>query len=229
MSQRVVHGTWPKELLVKIRFSAARMLPVSVVNWRRMRFERHPILAVFSLASAVLLAIGNAGAALLFQDRHAGANGDETVYRFEANAASTTSPIEQSKAVKAAIVWAAQYYGIGSLSVVNAQERMMPIHYWLIAFTSPGPSKGGTYYSIVLPNGSVVEPKVARQNFTASVGPVDVTKDTELKAPVKGLEVHGEIVFEYGWGKGSRCYGPYAPYVPGPVWDGPPAAARPAP
>lgn len=193
-----------------------------------MRFERHPILAVFSLAAAVLLAIGNANAALLFQDRHAGGNGEETVYRFEANAASTTSSIEQSKAVKVATVWAAQYYGISSLSEVNAQERMMPIHYWLIAFAAPGQSKGRTYYSIVLPNGSVVEPKVSRQNFTASAGPVDVTKDTELQAPVKDLEVHGEIVFEYGWGKGLRCYGPYAPYVPGPEWDGPPAV-RPAP
>lgn len=194
-----------------------------------MRFERNPVLAFFSAAALALLAASNANAALLFQDRHAGANGEETVYRFEANAASTTSPIEQSKAVKVATVWAAQYYGIGSLSVVNTQERMMPIHYWLIAFAAPGQSKGETYYSIVLPNGSVVEPKASRQNFTASVGPVDVTKDTELKAPIKGLEVHGEIVFEYGWGKGLRCAGPYAPYVPGPGWDGPPVAARPVP
>jgi hypothetical protein len=27
----------------------------------------------------------NAGAALLFQDRYVGANGEETIYRFEAN------------------------------------------------------------------------------------------------------------------------------------------------
>jgi hypothetical protein len=192
---------------------------------QRMRFWFPTVVALV----VVFLAASNANAALLFQDRHAGANGEETVYRFEANAASTTSPIEQSKAVKVATVWAAQYYGISALSVANAQERMMPIHYWLIAFAAPGQSKGGTYYSIVLPNASVVEPKVSRQNFTASAGPVDVTKDTELQAPVKGLEVHGEIVFEYGWGKGLRCYGPYAPYVPGPEWDGPPAAVRPAP
>ena len=105
----------------------------------------------------------------------------------------------------------------------------MPIRYWLIAFAAPSQSKGGTYYSIVLPNGSVVEPRVSRQNFTASLGPVDVTKDTELQAPVNGLEVHGEIVFEYGWGKGLRSCGPYAPYLPGPEWDGPPWSVRPAP
>jgi len=172
-----------------------------------------------------MVAVCNAGAALVFQDRHAGANGEETIYRFEATAASTTAPIEQSKAVKVAAVWAAQYYDIDNLTVANAQERSMPFHFWLIAFTAPGQSKSGAYYSIVLPDGAVVEPKVSRQNLTASANPIDVTKDTELRAPVKGLEVHGEIVFEYGWGKGLRCYGPYAP---NPAWDTPPIA-HPAP
>ena len=191
-----------------------------------MRPERRPVSAFFSLTFVALLAINDVQAALLFEDRHAGGNGEETVYRFEAGAASASSPIEQSKAVKVATVWAAQYYGISSLTVANAQERSMPIHHWLITFNATGQSKGGTYYSIVLPNGAAVEPKVSRQSFTASVGPVDVTKDIELTAPVKGLEIHGEIVFEYGWGKGLRCYGPYAPnagwYLPAPV-------ARPAP
>ena len=183
-----------------------------------MRLEAKSVLAFFPSALVALLAVSNASAALLFQDRHAAPNGEETIYRFEASAASATSPVEQSKAVKVATVWVAQYYGIGNLTVANAQERSMPFHFWLIAFTAPGQSKAGTYYSIVLPDGSVVEPKVSRQSLTASANPVDVTKDTELKAPVKGLEVHGEIIFTFGIGKGLRCYGPY---VPGPVWDGP--------
>ena len=189
-----------------------------------MRLERRPVSAFFSLVFVALLAINNVHAALLFQDRHAGANGEETIYRFEASAPSASSMVEQSKAVKVATVWAAQYYGIGSLRIANAQERSIPIHYWLIAFTAPGQSNA--YYSIVLPNGSVVEPNVSRQNFTASANPIDVTKDGELTAPVKGLEIHGEIVFEYGWGKGVRCYGPYAP---NPGWYLPSPVARPAP
>jgi hypothetical protein len=196
------------------------------LNWRKMRLETRSVLAVFSSALVAMLAVSNAGAALLFQDRHAGAEGEETIYRFEVNAASTSSPIEQSKAVKVATVWAAQYYGIGNLTVANAQERSMPFHFWLIAFTASGQSKGGTYYSIVLPDGSVVEPRVSHQNLTASANPIDVTRDTELRAPVKGLEVHGDIVFEYGWGKGLRCYGPYAPNR---TWEVPPPIARSAP
>jgi hypothetical protein len=190
-----------------------------------MRLESNPVLAFSLSAFLALLVVGDASAGLLFQDRHAGVTGEETIYRFEAKAASTTSPIEQAKAVKVAAAWAAQYYGIGKLAVTNVQERSMPMHFWLIAFEAPGQSKGGTYYSIVLPDGVVVEPTVSRQNLTATAGPIDVTKDTELKAPIKGLEVHGEIIFEYGWGKGLRCNGPYAP---GPVWDAP-AIARPVP
>ena len=96
-----------------------------------MRFERNSGLAFFLSALVALLAASDASAALLFQDRHAGANGEETIYRFEANAASTASPIEQAKAVKVATGWAAQYYGIGNLIVANGQERSMPIHFWL--------------------------------------------------------------------------------------------------
>jgi hypothetical protein len=188
-----------------------------------MRFERSSAVALFSSLFIALLAVSNVSAALLFQDRHAGANGEETIYRFEANAASTSSPIEQSKAVKLATTWAPQYYGIGNLTVANAQERSMPIHFWLVALTAPGQSKGGTYYSIVLPDGSVVEPKASRQNLTATANPIDVPKDTELTAPVNGLEVHGEIIFEYGWGKGLRGYGPCGPNS---TWDAP--IARPA-
>jgi hypothetical protein len=192
-----------------------------------MRFERIPVLAGFLLALAGLLAASSADGAVLFQDRHAGANGEETIYRFEANAATTTAPIEQAKAVKVATAWAAQYYGIGNLTVAHAQERSMPIDFWLIAFSAPGQSKGGTYYSIVLPNGSIVEPQVSRQNLTASRGPVDVAKASDLiEPPPKGVEIHGEMIFTYSWGKGPRCYGPYAP---DPLWDVPSAVARPAP
>ena len=181
-----------------------------------MRFQRAPSSAFFSLISALLLAGSGADAALLFQDRHASANGDETVYRFEASAISAASMVEQSKAVKVATTWAIQYYGIGNLKLATAQERAMPFHFWLIAFSVPAQSKSATYYSIVLPDGSVVEPKIFRQNLTAIANPGDFTKDAELKAPVKNLEVHGEIVFTYGFGKGLRSCGPY---VHNPCWD----------
>ena len=65
-----------------------------------MRFERHPALASFLSALAAVIAVSNASATLLFQDRHAGVNGEETIYRFEAKAASTASPIEQSRRSK---------------------------------------------------------------------------------------------------------------------------------
>jgi hypothetical protein len=180
-----------------------------------MRFQRHAVLAVVSSALAALLTISGANAALLFQDRHA-ANGQETIYRFEANALSATATVEQSKAVKMATVWATQYYGVRVATIANAQERMMPIHFWLIALTASERGKNALYYAVVLPNGSLVEPKVSRQSMTASADSIDVAKDTELAPPVQNLEIHGEIDFSYGWGRGLRGYGPF---IPNPLWD----------
>lgn len=182
----------------------------------KMRLKRHPVSAFFSLVFVALFAINNVHAALLFQDRHAGANGEETIYRFEASAISAASMVEQSTAVKVATAWATQYYGIGNLKLRSAQERAMPFHFWLIVFSAPQ-SKSAAFYSIVLPDGSVVEPKIFRQNLTAGANPGGFTGETELKAPVKNLEVHGEIVFTYGFGKGLRSCGPY---LPGHFWDG---------
>jgi hypothetical protein len=163
-----------------------------------------------------LLHLPGVTSSVLREDRHAGANGQETVYRFEASPISAAPMVEQSKAVKVATAWATQYYGIGNLKLRTAQERAMPFHFWLIAFSAPQ-SKSAAYYSIVLPDGSVVEPKIFRQNLTASANPGGFTRDTELKAPAKNLEVHGEIVFTYGFGKGLRSCGPY---LPSPFWDG---------
>lgn len=168
-----------------------------------------------------------ADAALLFQDRHTGANGAQTVYRFEADTAPAVSMIEQSRARKEAVVWATRYYAISGLAIANVQERMMPTHFWLIALSASKQGNSETYYAIVLPNGSVVEPTVShRATTTPKTDEIDVTKDTELKAPTRGLEVHGEIDFLYGWGKGLRSNGPYAR---SPLWDSPAQPFHPVP
>ena len=116
------------------------------------------------------------------------------------------------------MTWATHYYGLGNVAVANAQERMMPTHFWLVALTVPERGKNEIYYAVVLPNGSLVEPQVSRQNLRAGANPIDVTRDSELEAPVKGSEIHGEIEFQYGWGKGVRYCGPF---VPGAIWEGP--------
>jgi hypothetical protein len=106
-----------------------------------MRLEKNPVWTFCSLALMALFALSNADAALLFQDRHTGANGEQVVYRFEANVQPAVAAIEQSKAVKAATTWATQYYGLRSMTVANAQERMMPTHFWLVALTSRNAGK----------------------------------------------------------------------------------------
>jgi len=163
-------------------------------------------------------------AALLFQDRHVDATGQQTTYSFEANSGPIASTINESMAAKAALSWARGFYRVPGLSVVNIQERTMPAHYWLVALNLVGGEKSASYYAIILPNGSVLEPKVWHENVVSKGIQPDVTKDTELIGPEEKLEIHGEMMFFQSWGKGPRNYGPY---VPSPLWGGPADPLRP--
>jgi len=168
---------------------------------------------------ATLIIVSPAGAALLFQDRHVDPSGQETVYRFEATVVPGASMVNQEKALKTAISWATPYYGLRVPGFTEIQQRSMPVHFWLVALTVPGRGKNETFYAVVLPSGAVVEPQVIRRpalSATASVP--DFSKDTELQAPEKRLEIHGEMEFDYSWGKGLRGYGSF---VPDPLWAGP--------
>jgi hypothetical protein len=175
---------------------------------------------------AAFVIVSPASAALLFQDRHIDANGQETVYRFEATVAPAASTVNQEEALKTAISWATPYYGLRTPGFAEIQQRSMPTHFWLVALTVPGRGKNEIFYAIVLPSGTVLEPKVTRRPaLAATASAPDFSKDTELQAPPgKSLEIHGEMEFDYSWGKGLR---PYGPFVPSPLWAGPGAPFHP--
>jgi hypothetical protein len=195
---------WPRGFAALLLFSGMRWLLA--------------VLATFVTVSA-------ASAALLFQDRHVDASGQETVYRFEATVAPAASTVNQEQALKTAISWATPYYGLRTPGFAEIQQRSMPTHFWLVALTIPDRGKNETFFAVVLPSGAVLEPKVTRRPaLTATASASDSSKDTELQAPEKGLEIHGEMEFDYSWGKGLR---PYGPFVPNPLWAGPGAPFHP--
>jgi hypothetical protein len=162
---------------------------------------------------AMLLTTRAANAALVFQDRHTDARGVEITYSFESNSQETGSQVDRTKAGKIAASWATQYYKIQPPLVVDAQARTMPIHFWLIQLLVPVGGKPETFYAVVLPSGSIVEPRADRKPVaTATLVDRDsyrVSFDPTLAAPEKKLEIHGEISFTYGFGKGSGCGYPY--------------------
>jgi hypothetical protein len=166
-----------------------------------------------------LLALRGADAALVFQDRHTDSGGAPIVYSFETNSQETASPVDQTQATKVATSWAAKYYKLPALSVVSVQTRSMPIRFWLIQLSAPIAGKRETFYAVVLPTGSIVEPTTVRRS-TATAALIDHTipfVDPVATAAPNEIEIHGEISFTYGFGKGSG----YANRYLNPAWNSP--------
>ena len=166
-----------------------------------------------------LLALRGADAALVFQDRHTDSGGAPIVYSFETNSQETASPVDQTQATKVATSWAAKYYKLPALSVVSVQTRSMPICFWLIQLSAPIAGKRETFYAVVPPTGSIVEPTTVRRS-TATAALIDHTipfVDPVATAAPNEIEIHGEISFTYGFGKGSG----YANRYLNPAWNSP--------
>jgi hypothetical protein len=171
-----------------------------------------------------LLALRAADAALVFQDRHKDPGGTQIVYSFETNSQETASSVDQTQATKTATSWAAKYYKLPAPSVVSVQTRSMPIRFWLIQLSTPIAGKRETFYAVVLPSGSIVEPTARRSIANVALIDRDPTipfVDPAVTAAPNKLEIHGEISFTYGFGKGSGCANRYL----NPVWN-PPGSPR---
>jgi hypothetical protein len=170
--------------------------------------------------SAALLALCAADAALVFQDRHTDSGGAQIVYSFETNSQETASPVDQTQATKIATSWAAKYYKLWAPSVVSVQTRSMPILFWLIQLSASIAGKRETFYAVVLPNGLIVEPTARRSAATLALidrDPIIPFVDPAATAAPNKLEIHGEISFTYGFGKGSG----YANRYLNPAWNSP--------
>jgi hypothetical protein len=96
----------------------------------------------------------------------------------------------------------------------------MPIRFWLIQLSAPIAGKRETFYAVVLPNGSIVEPTARRSVATVALidrDPIIPFVDPAATAAPNNLEIHGEISFTYGFEKGSGCANRYL----NPAWDSP--------
>jgi hypothetical protein len=155
----------------------------------------------------MLLAASAAKAGLVFQDRHTDSSGAETTYSFEANSEETASRVDQAKATKIALSWAARYYRVQAPMVADVRARTMPIRFWLIELSESAGTKRETFFAVVLPSGSVVEPMAVRKPAATAAlvdhDAPDNSIDPQLTAPARQLEIHGEISFTYGFGKAS--------------------------
>jgi hypothetical protein len=95
----------------------------------------------------------SAQAAQLLRDDH-----EDEDYVFEADVSEIPATISQAHAAQNATAWAIRFYGDLFLQAKGTQFLIKPTRFWLISFSR---SNGkGTVYGIVLPDGTVVEPRI---------------------------------------------------------------------
>ncbi len=114
---------------------------------------------LFVLASAL-----SAPAVELFRYRYHTVDGREFEYVFETDERSAPRIVSEEKAAEIAAGWVTSFYHVQFGALETQEFRARPIAHWLFCFsdTIKGPI-AGMFFVILLPNGMVVQPKVAER------------------------------------------------------------------
>jgi hypothetical protein len=99
----------------------------------------------------VLFIVGSAKADILFRDEHRG-----YVYRFETNTREVRATVRQKAVIERANAWAEDFYADELLQATDIHFKRSPLRFWLVTFKEP--MMGETFYSVILPDGTIVEP-----------------------------------------------------------------------
>jgi len=100
----------------------------------------------------------------LFRYRGAADDGGTIDYIFETDEPGLPKTVSEEKAAEIAADWMTTFYQVQT-GVLESQEfRTRPIPHWLFCFTETvqGPIQR-IFFVVVLPNGTVVEPRVAER------------------------------------------------------------------
>jgi hypothetical protein len=103
-----------------------------------------------------LLLVFSAKADALFSDAHAG-----HTYRFESDHKDLEATATQDEVIELACDWAASFYEDESLEVADVEFRIDPLRFWLVTFKKAGTDE--SFYAVVLPDGTIVEPEEERR------------------------------------------------------------------
>jgi hypothetical protein len=119
---------------------------------------RLPILAVLVLLASPAFAVE------LFRYRGAAKDGGTLEYVFETDKTDVPSKATKEKVAEIAADFMTTFYGVQVGALETQELRTTPVPFWLVAFSNTirGPIKQ-MYFVVVLPNGTVVEPSVAKR------------------------------------------------------------------
>jgi hypothetical protein len=100
-----------------------------------------------------LISISPARANELFRDDHL-----DRVYVFESDAKDVIATISRDDVIKKANKWAARFYNEPFIQFESIEFKTAPTRFWLVTFRHS--DTGKTFYAVVLPDGTIVEPNV---------------------------------------------------------------------
>ena len=98
----------------------------------------------------------------LFRYRYNGADGGQYEAVFETDEQSVGKTVDKEKAVEIAMAWMQAFYGEQVGTIESQELKTKPVPHWLFRLTVDDPVER-TYFVVLLPDGTVVEPKVARR------------------------------------------------------------------
>jgi hypothetical protein len=114
-------------------------------------------------AVLIVLMLGvSAKSVELFRYRYQDRDGAEYKAVFETDEQSVGKTVDKEKAEQIAMDWMQFFYG-EQIGTIESQElKTTPVPHWLFRLMIDEPVKR-TYFVVLLPDGTVVEPKVARR------------------------------------------------------------------
>ena len=120
----------------------------------RSRYQQ----ALATVLIVLTLAVSAKSVEYRYQDR----DGAEYEAVFETDEQSVGRTVDKEKAEEIAMAWMQVFYGEQVGTIESQELKTKPVPHWLFRLTVDEPVKR-TYFVVLLPNGMVVEPKVARR------------------------------------------------------------------
>jgi hypothetical protein len=118
----------------------------------------------FSILSIIVMLATPAFAVELFRYRGAAKDGGTLEYVVESDGTDGTKTVPKEKVAEIAVEFMSSFYHLQIGALETQELRTNPVPFWLVCFsdTVTGPLRQ-LWFAVVLPDGTVVEPSVAKR------------------------------------------------------------------
>ncbi len=146
-----------------------------------IRFGAGPMtVRLLSILTILLMLVAPAFSVELFRYHGAAKDGGTLEYVFEAGEQNSPNAVNKEKAAEIAADFMTTFYHVQVGALETQEFRSTPVPFWLVCFsdTVKGPLKN-LFFVVLLPDGTVVEPRVASGCSVQAKGRKSEIKVTE--------------------------------------------------